>query len=54
MKEFVWMAYDEGNCDLFQHALEVEANDLGHALEEVATQLPDDAACCIVWRKKEQ
>lgn len=49
MKRFSWMAYDSGNCDLFQHPQEIEAKDFGHALQKIAAQIPEDVASISVY-----
>lgn len=47
--KFWYNMLDAGKCEINPRPLELEANDLGHALQKIAACLADDCVEVQVW-----
>ncbi len=50
---FLYNMVDAGNCEINPFPLDVEAKNMGHALQKIAACLSNDCVQVIVWRKGE-
>lgn len=52
MDVFWYNMLDKGNCPINPNPLEVEAKDLGHAMQKIAACLSDDCVEVQVWKSQ--
>jgi hypothetical protein len=50
MNTYFYRTYDKKNNEIEPHQQEIEAKDLGHALQKIAAMLSDHAVEVTVWR----